>query len=125
MQARYSRKRPTTSSSQSYQGSMKYNEQARVAPLDIFLKILFMHRKNATRTPRARPEAWCLVRLLAVVGIFWARSLRSTYSQCILFERARCSIAYQQRPLCFSGLSFLKHMSATLWLIARLKSLSW
>ena len=34
--------------------------------------------KNAMRTPRARPKAWGLVRLLAVVGLFWARSLRSS-----------------------------------------------
>ena len=33
--------------------------------------------KNVTCTPRARPEAWCLVRLLAVVGLLWARSLAS------------------------------------------------
>ena len=50
---------------------MKHNERARVAPKD-FLKILFVHRKkrNAHTT-----LAWCLVRLLAVVGLFWARSL--------------------------------------------------
>ena len=53
---------------------MKHNERARVAPQD-FLKILFVHRKkrNAHTT-----LAWCLVRLLAVVGLFWARSLRSS-----------------------------------------------
>ena len=53
---------------------MKHNERARVAPLD-FLKILLVHRKNATRTPRARPLAWCLVRLLAVIGLLWVAGL--------------------------------------------------
>jgi hypothetical protein len=67
----------------------RFNEAQRASsggPLG-FLKILFVHRKIATRTPRARPLAWCLVRLLAVVGLFWARSLarsarldRSAYS---------------------------------------------
>ena len=52
-------------------GVINHNERARVAPHD-FLKILFVHRKkrNAHTT-----LAWCLVRLLAVVGFFWARSL--------------------------------------------------
>ena len=53
---------------------MKHNERARVAQLD-FLKIVFVHRKkrNAHTT-----LAWCLVRLLALVGLFWARLLRSS-----------------------------------------------
>ena len=74
---------------------MKHNERARVAPLD-FLKILLVHRKNTTRTPRARNLAWCLVRLLAVVGLFWARSLarsaRLDPSACSLNARGALSV---------------------------------
>ena len=50
---------------------MKHSERARVAPLD-FLKILFVHRKKRNAHTAL---AWCLVRLLAVVGLFWTRSL--------------------------------------------------
>ena len=56
---------------------MKHNEQARVAPTRFGFHIYFpCSEENATRTPRAHPLAWCLVRLVAVVGLFLARSLR-------------------------------------------------
>ena len=44
-------------------------------PTRFFKYFLRAQKKSATRTPRARPLAWCLVSLLAVVGLFWARSL--------------------------------------------------
>ena len=40
---------------------IKHNERARVAPQDSFKDALRAQKKNATRTPRARPLAWCLV----------------------------------------------------------------
>ena len=51
---------------------MKHNERARVAPLDFAFK--FSSRAQKKRNAHTI-LAWCLVRLLAVVGLFWARSL--------------------------------------------------
>ena len=56
---------------------MKHNERARVAPLDFFKDPLRTQKKKQRAQHAHAPwlGAWCLVRLLAVVGFFWARSL--------------------------------------------------
>ena len=81
---------------------MKHNERARVAPQD-FLKILFVHRKkcNAHTT-----LAWCLVRLLAVVGLFWARSL----ARSARYSTARDLVA-PRKSLCTKSFSYLPRFS--------------
>jgi len=57
--------------------AMKHNEQARVAPLDLVSTYPFRAQKNTQHVHRAHTLAWCVVRLLAVVGLSWlARSIR-------------------------------------------------
>ena len=56
---------------------MMHNERARVAPQDSFKDALCAQKKTQRAHHAHAPwlGVWCLVRLLAVVGFFWARSL--------------------------------------------------
>ena len=68
---------------------MKHNEQARLVPLDLAFTYPSVHKKNATRTPRANLLDWRLFRLLAVVGLSGlARSARLDPSACYLNARS-------------------------------------
>jgi len=89
---------------------MRYQAQRASSggPTRLCFHVFFWHTEKKQRTHHAHiPLARCLVRLLAVIGLFRARSLRSSWFQCLLFECTRRSIAYQQRPLAFQRLSFL------------------
>ena len=71
--------------------------------------------KNATRIPRARPLAWCLVRLLAVVGLFWARSLELELELILsrwLWERGEKGGASLPKQICTPGRDITSYLAS-------------